>query len=119
MVKLFATPSTTPALFGGGLLGYVMYDVTHYYLHHGQPSKDSIKHLKVRAADILALLFFRSSPIRNYSAYITCCLLHFFSQKYHLNHHFRIQNKGFGITSSIWDRVFGTLPQTKAAEKSR
>ncbi|XP_062094540.1 dihydroceramide fatty acyl 2-hydroxylase FAH2-like [Humulus lupulus] len=85
MVKLFATPSTTPALFGGGLLGYVMYDVTHYYLHHGQPSKDSLRHLK----------------------------------KYHLNHHFRIQNKGFGITSSIWDRVFGTLPKTKAAEKSR
>jgi dihydroceramide fatty acyl 2-hydroxylase len=85
MVKLFATPSTTPALFGGGLLGYVIYDVTHYYLHHGQPSKDSLRHLK----------------------------------KYHLNHHFRIQNKGFGITSSVWDRVFGTLPKTKAAEKSR
>ncbi|KAK8681464.1 hypothetical protein V6N13_053867 [Hibiscus sabdariffa] len=36
--------------------------------------------------------------------------------KYHLNHHFRIQNKGYGITSSFWDRVFGTLPQTKAVE---
>ncbi|GMN64433.1 hypothetical protein TIFTF001_033518 [Ficus carica] len=34
MVKLLATPSSTPAFFGGGLLGYVMYDVTHYYLHH-------------------------------------------------------------------------------------
>ena len=52
VVKLFATPSTTPALVGGGLLGYVMYDVTHYYLHHGQPSKDSIRHLKVRGAVI-------------------------------------------------------------------
>ncbi|KAB2093344.1 hypothetical protein ES319_A02G090800v1 [Gossypium barbadense] len=39
--------------------------------------------------------------------------------KYHLNHHFRIQNKGFGITSAFWDRVFGTLPQTKAADKAR
>ncbi|KAL5577797.1 hypothetical protein UlMin_019496 [Ulmus minor] len=85
LVKLMATPSTTPALFGGGLLGYVMYDVTHYYLHHGQPSKEQIRNLK----------------------------------KYHLNHHFRIQNKGFGITSSLWDKVFGTLPQTKAAEKSK
>ncbi|KAL5219548.1 hypothetical protein ABZP36_020232 [Zizania latifolia] len=76
LVAFFATPSTTPALFGGGLLGYVMYDCTHYYLHHGQPSKDPAKNLK----------------------------------RYHLNHHFRIQNKGFGITSSLWDAVFGTLP---------
>lgn len=85
MVKLLATPSSTPAFFGGGLLGYVMYDVTHYYLHHGQPSKETIRNLK----------------------------------KYHLNHHFRIQNKGFGITSSLWDKVFGTLPPKKAAEKRR
>ncbi|KAJ0081430.1 hypothetical protein Patl1_11457 [Pistacia atlantica] len=84
-IKLLATPSTTPALFGGGLLGYVMYDCTHYYLHHGQPSSGVPKHLK----------------------------------KYHLNHHFRIQDKGFGITSSLWDRVFGTLPQRKSASKKK
>nr|XP_027089493.1 dihydroceramide fatty acyl 2-hydroxylase FAH1-like isoform X1 [Coffea arabica] len=40
LVKLISTPSTAPALFGGGLLGYVMYDVTHYYLHHGQPTSE-------------------------------------------------------------------------------
>lgn len=76
LVKMFATPSTTPGLFGGGLLGYVIYDCTHYYLHHGQPSTNPGKHLKT----------------------------------YHLNHHFRIQDKGFGITSSFWDIIFGTLP---------
>ncbi|KAA8519318.1 hypothetical protein F0562_013574 [Nyssa sinensis] len=85
LIKLVSTPSITPALFGGGLLGYVMYDVTHYYLHHGQPKSEVPRNLK----------------------------------KYHLNHHFRIQNKGFGITSSLWDKVFGTLPQSKAAEKNR
>lgn len=84
LIKLLATPSTAPALFGGGLLGYVMYDVTHYYLHHGQPTKGVPKSLK----------------------------------KYHLNHHFRIQNMGFGITSSFWDRVFGTLPPQRKAEKA-
>lgn len=83
LVKLFATPSTAPALFGGGLLGYVMYDVTHHYLHHGQPTSQVPRNLK----------------------------------KYHLNHHFRIQNRGFGITSSLWDKVFGTLPETKTAAK--
>ncbi|KAL6643898.1 hypothetical protein ACP70R_018664 [Stipagrostis hirtigluma subsp. patula] len=46
LIKLFSTPSTTPGLFGGGLLGYVIYDCTHYYLHHGQPSSDPAKHLK-------------------------------------------------------------------------
>nr|GMD05407.1 dihydroceramide fatty acyl 2-hydroxylase FAH1-like [Ipomoea batatas] len=84
IIALMATPSTTPALFGGGLLGYVMYDVTHYYLHHGQPTSEVPKGLK----------------------------------KYHLNHHFRIQNKGFGITSALWDRVFGTLPPSMSAKKS-
>ncbi|XP_010540644.1 PREDICTED: dihydroceramide fatty acyl 2-hydroxylase FAH1-like [Tarenaya hassleriana] len=83
IVKLFATPSTTPGLFGGGLLGYVMYDITHYYLHHAQPSSQVTKNLK----------------------------------KYHLNHHFRIQDKGFGITSSLWDNVFGTLPGSKPSTK--
>lgn len=40
-------------------------------------------------------------------------------QKYHLNHHFRVQDKGYGITSSFWDKVFGTLPPSKLAAKSR
>ncbi|CAH1448714.1 unnamed protein product [Lactuca virosa] len=85
VLKLISTPTVTPALFGGILLGYVMYDVTHYYVHHGQPKSQVPRSLK----------------------------------KYHLNHHFRIQNKGYGITSSLWDKVFGTLPQTKSAEKER
>lgn len=55
MVKLLATPSSTPAFFGGGLLGYVMYDVTHYYLHHGQPSKETIRNLKVRGSRRLTM----------------------------------------------------------------
>ncbi|TXG48167.1 hypothetical protein EZV62_027461 [Acer yangbiense] len=81
LFKLLIPPSITPALFGGTLLGYVMYDCTHYYLHHGKPSKGYSRDLK----------------------------------RYHLNHHFRSQSEGFGITSSLWDRVFGTLPSTKAA----
>ncbi|KAI0503490.1 hypothetical protein KFK09_014424 [Dendrobium nobile] len=76
LAKLLAKPAAAPALFGGGLLGYVMYDCTHYYLHHGRPSRNPAKHLK----------------------------------RYHMNHHFRIQTMGFGITSSIWDGAFRTLP---------
>jgi hypothetical protein len=49
-----------------------------------------------------------------------CTLTHLsvVPQKYHLNHHFRIQNKGFGITSTSWDHVFGTLPSTKTIGKT-
>uniref|UniRef100_J3NF71 Methionine aminopeptidase 2 n=2 Tax=Oryza brachyantha TaxID=4533 RepID=J3NF71_ORYBR len=46
LIRLITTPTTTHGVFGGGLLGYVMYDCTHYYLHHGQPSSDPGKHLK-------------------------------------------------------------------------
>ncbi|KMZ57746.1 Fatty acid 2-hydroxylase [Zostera marina] len=76
LVRFLSTPTVAPALFGGCLLGYVIYDCTHFYLHHGQPTTSQGRYLK----------------------------------KYHLNHHYRIQNKGFGITSSLWDRVFGTMP---------
>ncbi|KAK4270832.1 hypothetical protein QN277_019601 [Acacia crassicarpa] len=85
LIKLSSTPSTAPALLGGLLLGYVMYDCTHYYLHHGQPKSNAPKNLK----------------------------------KYHLNHHYRIQNKGFGITSPLWDTIFGTLlPSLAGGAKS-
>ncbi|XP_042512515.1 dihydroceramide fatty acyl 2-hydroxylase FAH1 [Macadamia integrifolia] len=85
LLGLASTPAATPALFGGGMLGYVMYDVTHYYLHHGHPSTEMPRQLK----------------------------------RYHMNHHFRIQDKGFGITSSLWDRVFGTLPPSEAPQNKR
>jgi dihydroceramide fatty acyl 2-hydroxylase len=87
-----------------------MYDCTHYYLHHGQPSSDPAKHLKV----IISFESFQKHIF--FSLY-----LHIHSaehQKYHLNHHFRIMNKGFGITSALWDHVFGTLPSTKTIDKS-
>ncbi|XWS11522.1 hypothetical protein CRYUN_Cryun37aG0005600 [Craigia yunnanensis] len=85
LFKILSPPSIAPALFGGGLLGYVMYDCTHYYLHHGKPSKGYSQTLK----------------------------------RYHLNHHFKVGSKGFGITSSVWDHVFGTFPAIKVCDKSR
>ncbi|GLU17517.1 hypothetical protein SLE2022_338800 [Rubroshorea leprosula] len=85
LLKLSLPPSVSPALFGGGLLGYILYDCTHYYLHHGKPSQGFNQNLKT----------------------------------YHMNHHYKLQSKGFGITSPFWDHVFGTHPPAKASEKNR
>lgn len=59
--------------FAGGTLGYIMYDVTHYVLHHAHlPS--FLQELKT----------------------------------YHLEHHYKNYEMGFGVTSRFWDVVFGT-----------
>ncbi|XP_071959582.1 fatty acid 2-hydroxylase-like [Antedon mediterranea] len=62
------------ALFAGTVLGYVCYDLIHYYLHYGKPSFSYFKMLKV----------------------------------YHVKHHFEDKDRGFGISSPIWDMPFGT-----------
>lgn len=61
-------------LLSGGLLGYLIYDMTHYYLHYGNPR-----------------------------------VKHFYQMKrYHYQHHFAHHTLGFGISSPVWDFVFGT-----------
>ncbi|XP_031123725.1 dihydroceramide fatty acyl 2-hydroxylase FAH2-like [Ipomoea triloba] len=85
LVKLLAPPIYVYAILGGALLGYVMYDCTHYYLHHGKPLTGMSQSLK----------------------------------RFHMDHHFRNQDKGFGITSTFWDIVFGTLPPPRSTKKSR
>jgi dihydroceramide fatty acyl 2-hydroxylase len=37
LVSPLAPPSWKFALFGGLLFGYIIYDLTHYYVHHGRP----------------------------------------------------------------------------------
>ncbi|XP_068671536.1 fatty acid 2-hydroxylase-like [Montipora capricornis] len=65
-------------IFAGGFLGYVSYDMMHYYLHHGSPTPGSYLHRL---------------------------------KKYHVSHHFEDQQKGFGISSKLWDYPFRTLPE--------
>ncbi|KAH8974855.1 hypothetical protein BDL97_01G123200 [Sphagnum fallax] len=76
VLSLFFSWRWSPSVFGGGLLGYIIYDVSHYFIHHGSPINKLTRRIK----------------------------------RYHLNHHFKVQSYGFGITSPIWDWVFGTLP---------
>ncbi|MBZ3870063.1 E3 ubiquitin-protein ligase RFWD3 [Sciurus carolinensis] len=41
LLRLILPEAVGGALFAGGLLGYIVYDMTHYYLHFGSPRKGS------------------------------------------------------------------------------
>jgi sterol desaturase/sphingolipid hydroxylase (fatty acid hydroxylase superfamily) len=64
------------AAFAGLALGYLSYDMIHYYVHHFAPR----------------------NPIGK------------FLRRYHLAHHFKEPETGFGVSMPLWDFVFGTKP---------
>lgn len=41
LLQLLLPEAVGGTVFSGGLLGYVLYDMTHYYLHFGSPHKGS------------------------------------------------------------------------------
>jgi sterol desaturase/sphingolipid hydroxylase (fatty acid hydroxylase superfamily) len=69
-------PAWALPAFAGFLLGYLVYDMAHYHMHHHR-SKNRLS---------LAL------------------------RRYHYRHHFQQADRGFGVTSPLWDRVFRTSP---------
>ncbi len=69
-------PDWSLPAFAGFLLGYLIYDMTHFHLHHHR-SKNRVS---------LAL------------------------RRYHYRHHFQQSDRGFGVTSGLWDYVFRTVP---------
>lgn len=75
IVGLFIPESIHLLVLSGGIAGYVIYDMIHFYLHNGAPQENSyFYHLK----------------------------------RYHNQHHFAHHENGFGISCTIWDKVFGT-----------
>jgi sterol desaturase/sphingolipid hydroxylase (fatty acid hydroxylase superfamily) len=69
-------PDWSLPAFAGFLLGYLIYDMTHYHVHHH------------RAKNKLSLAL----------------------RRYHYRHHFQQSDRGYGVTSPVWDRVFRTSP---------
>ena len=69
-------PEWSLPAFAGFLLGYLIYDMTHYHIHHH------------RSDNRLSLAL----------------------RRYHYRHHFQQSDRGFGVTSPLWDRVFRTVP---------
>lgn len=75
LYRLVAPPVVAQVLFAGTIVGYMCYDLIHYYLHHGTPFLAYFQDLKT----------------------------------YHVKHHYKDQQRGFGISSKLWDYPFGTL----------
>lgn len=64
------------AFHAGLVVGYITYDLTHYYLHHGRAKQGRMRRLR----------------------------------QHHVIHHFKKGHEGkFGVSTTIWDRVFGTM----------
>ncbi|KAA0271912.1 MAG: fatty acid hydroxylase [Acidobacteria bacterium] len=70
---IFGTPAAYPC-FAGFIAGYLVYDYTHYHLHHHVPRTTAGKRLR----------------------------------EHHMRHHFQDHRYGYGVSSPLWDIVFGT-----------
>ena len=73
----FINPHADWTFLAGFIIGYWIYDLIHYSLHHIDSSKN------------------KGTYFHNL-------------QKYHNQHHFGGEVKGFGVSSKFWDIVFRT-----------
>ena len=73
---LLKNPYWVAPLFSGFILGYLIYDLTHYATHHFPMRRGYFKYIK----------------------------------RYHMQHHYKTPDARFGVSSPVWDWVFGTFP---------
>ena len=77
----------------GGISGYMVYDLFHYFLHHGK----IIHWLKQHSVSSAT-----ASSGTDLATYMTRM------KTYHMDHHYKDYHEGYGITTKFWDHVFGT-----------
>ena len=75
--SLLKLPTYVDGIFAGFMLGYVIYDMTHYALHHFSFKGEYFVKLR----------------------------------RHHMAHHFKTHNQRFGVSTWLWDDVFGTNPR--------
>lgn len=73
--RLLSAPQWVDPLVSGFILGYLIYDLTHYATHHFPMRRGVFKFLR----------------------------------RYHMLHHFKTPDQRFGVSSPLWDVVFGTM----------
>lgn len=71
LFSLFFTQTHLFAFFPGFLLGYLIYDMLHYAMHHYNFKSGIMKRIK----------------------------------QHHMLHHYQNPEKGFGVSSSLWDEI--------------
>jgi len=76
-------PVLVHPFFGAFLIGYLIYDYTHYAIHHFRPRTRFGKMVKQN----------------------------------HMAHHFVGHHSRWGVSSPLWDYVFGTIEEAKSDKK--
>lgn len=74
LFSVFLATKFLYSFFAAFITGYLIYDMTHYALHHSKLKGRYMKKLK----------------------------------KHHMLHHYTDDTKGFGVSSSLWDKIFGS-----------
>jgi sterol desaturase/sphingolipid hydroxylase (fatty acid hydroxylase superfamily) len=109
---LYALLPLAPSLaaMSGMLIGYIVYDLTHYYVHHGKPASGYFYHLRehhmehhFRNQDSGAYQHHPLSPPPPAAAF------HSPQPSLTITHTLLVGGVwgvGFGITSMVWDKVF-------------
>lgn len=72
----FKAPLWVAPMFAAFMIGYLVYDLTHYATHHFAMRTGILKWLK----------------------------------RYHMQHHYKTPDQRFGVSSPLWDFIFGTYP---------
>jgi sterol desaturase/sphingolipid hydroxylase (fatty acid hydroxylase superfamily) len=74
LFKSFLLPQLLFSFFPGFLLGYLIYDMLHYAMHHHNFKSGIMKKIK----------------------------------QHHMLHHYQDPDKGYGVSSSLWDVILRT-----------
>jgi sterol desaturase/sphingolipid hydroxylase (fatty acid hydroxylase superfamily) len=83
--RLLGSPQWIAPVMSGFLIGYLLYDLTHYATHH---------------------FAMRSGYPR-------------FIKRYHMQHHYKDPGTRFGVSSPVWDWVFGTAGKGNIGTESQ
>ncbi|MCX7909558.1 MAG: sterol desaturase family protein [Ignavibacteria bacterium] len=77
LFKLILPNNLNLPFYGGFVLGYLIYDTTHYAIHH----------FAIRNKFFLKI------------------------KSHHMKHHYSNEQSRFGVSSPLWDMIFGTIPK--------
>ena len=80
-----------PGIFAGMLVGYLNYDYVHFATHHVKPPRSK---LLAPVAHIMKV-----------------------QRERHMRHHFETHDVGYGVSTVLWDVVFGTTQQKKTKKE--